>query len=115
MELDPRVPRAFDLKPLDRFVLLGVAPEGEKYDNGRNGVRKSMNRVEKVTVSLPREHLRTVRRALKRRGGTMSGYVATALAAYEKQDELRALLDDLDRELGEPSMKAKRWAQRALK
>jgi Arc/MetJ-type ribon-helix-helix transcriptional regulator len=74
-----------------------------------------MNRVEKITVSLPKEYLRTVRRALKRRGGTVSGYIATALAAYEKENELRALLDDLDRELGEPDAEARRWASSALK
>ncbi len=74
-----------------------------------------MNRTEKITVSLPKEHVRMVRRALKRRGGTVSGYVQTAIAAYEKEEELKALLDDLDRELGEPGEEAERWARRALK
>ena len=74
-----------------------------------------MNRVEKITISLPREYLRVVRRALKRRGGTVSGYIATALAAYEKQNELETLLDELDRELGQPGAKAEKWARNALK
>lgn len=69
---------------------------------------------EKITVSLPRNYVRTIRRALKRRGGTVSGYVANALASYERQNELQHLLDDLDRELGEPSEDAKRWADKAL-
>jgi hypothetical protein len=73
-----------------------------------------MNRTEKVTISLPKEHLRTVRRALKRHGGTVSGYIAAAIASYEKQNELKALLDDLDRELGEPSPQTKQWASKAL-
>jgi hypothetical protein len=74
-----------------------------------------MNRTEKITISLPKEHARMVRRALKRRGGTVSGYIGTAIAAYEREDELRALLDDLDRELGAPGPRAERWARRALK
>ena len=74
-----------------------------------------MNRVEKITISLPKAYVRTVRRALKRRGGTVSGYIATALAAYEKENELRVLLEELDRELGEPDAEARRWARNALK
>ena len=74
-----------------------------------------MTGVEKITVSLPKACVRTVRRALRRRGGTVSGYIATALAAYEKENELRALLDDLDRELGEPDAEAKQWASNVLK
>jgi hypothetical protein len=74
-----------------------------------------MNRTEKVTISLPKESVRTVRRAVRRRGGTVSAYIQTAIAAYEKEGELKALLDDLDRELGEPSVEAEQWARKALK
>ena len=93
--------------------LTDAQPSGMTMDVHQEG--QSMNRVEKITVSLPKEYLRTVRRALKRRGGTVSAYIANALAAYEKENELRALLDDLDRELGQPDAEAKRWASAALK
>jgi hypothetical protein len=74
-----------------------------------------MNQTTKLTISLPKEQVRSVKRALKRSGGTVSGYVATALAAYEQENELRALLDELDRELGTPSAEAKEWAKKALR
>jgi hypothetical protein len=45
----------------------------------------------------------------------VSAYIQTAIAAYEKEGELKALLDDLDRELGEPSVEAEQWARKALK
>jgi hypothetical protein len=74
-----------------------------------------MERTEKITVSLPKEHVRTVKRAVRREGGTVSGYIAAAIAAYEKADELEALLDELDRELGEPCEAARQWAQNVLR
>lgn len=74
-----------------------------------------MNRTEKITVSLPKEAVRTVRRAVRRSGGTVSGYIQTAIAAYEKEGELKALLDELDRELGKPAKEAEEWARKALK
>lgn len=69
---------------------------------------------EKLTITLPQEVVRGVRRAVRRRGGTVSGYVAQAVATYERQDGLRALLDDLDREFGSPSEEDRRWAERVM-
>lgn len=69
---------------------------------------------EKLTITLPKAVLRQVRRAVRRRGGTVSGYVAHAVMKYEKQDGLQALLDDLDREYGAPSEEDRRWAERVM-
>jgi len=43
-----------------------------------------------------------------------STYVAEAIARREQTDSLAALLDDLDRELGEPSPADYAWADKAL-
>jgi hypothetical protein len=69
---------------------------------------------EKVTITLPESLVRRVRRAVRRRGGTISGYVAQAVMKYEKEDGLRQLLDDLDREFGTPSEEDRQWAERVM-
>lgn len=69
---------------------------------------------EKLTITLPKEVVREVRRTVRRRGGSVSGYVATAVASYERREELRALLDDLDAEFGLPSEEDRRWAERVV-
>lgn len=69
---------------------------------------------EKLTITLPREVVREVRRAVRRRGGTVSGYVATAVSTFERRDGLRELLDDLDREFGLPSQAERDWAERVM-
>jgi hypothetical protein len=69
---------------------------------------------EKLTITLPSEVVREVRRAVRRRGGTISGYVANAVSTFERRDGLRELLDDLDRELGLPSQADRDWAERVV-
>lgn len=69
---------------------------------------------EKLTITLPKAVVRRVRRAVRRRGGTVSGYVAHAVTKYETEQGLRALLDDLDREFGSPSEEDRRWAERVI-
>lgn len=54
---------------------------------------------EKLTITLPKDVVRDVRRAVRRRGGTVSGYVARAVVEYETSQGLQMLLDDLDKEL----------------
>ena len=73
-----------------------------------------MARSEKLTITLPEDIVREVRRAVRKRGGTVSGYVATAVMTYETREGLRALLDDLDEEFGLPSEEDRRWAERVM-
>lgn len=70
---------------------------------------------EKVTITLPKEVVREMRRVVRRRGGTVSGYVATAVEKYERREGLRALLDELDAEFGLPSEEDRRWAEMVVK
>ena len=69
---------------------------------------------EKLTITLPREVVREVRDAVRRRGGTVSGYVANAVVKYERREGLRALLDELDAEFGLPSEEDRRWAEKVM-
>ena len=69
---------------------------------------------EKVTITLPKEVVRDVRRAVRRRGGSISGYVANAVITYERREGLAQLLDDLDKEFGVPSEEERRWAERVV-
>jgi Arc/MetJ-type ribon-helix-helix transcriptional regulator len=69
----------------------------------------------KIAVSLPDEQVDAIRRAVDAgAASSVSGYIATAIARSQRQDGLAALLDDLDRELGEPSAADYRWADKAL-
>ncbi len=69
---------------------------------------------EKLTITLPKDVVRQVRRTVRRRGGTVSGYVAEAVATYERREGLRELLDDLDAEFGLPTEEDRRWAERVM-
>ncbi len=70
----------------------------------------------KIAVSLPEEHIVAARRAVAEgRASSVSAYVADALARVEQENSLVALLDDLDRELGEPGEGAQVWAERELR
>jgi Arc/MetJ-type ribon-helix-helix transcriptional regulator len=69
---------------------------------------------EKLTITLPEDLVRKVRRVVRKRGGTVSGYVAHAVASYETREGLRALLDDLDAEFGLPTAEDRRWAERVM-
>lgn len=73
-----------------------------------------MARSEKLTIRLPSEVVKEVREAVRKRGGTVSGYVANAVVKYEKREGLRALLDELDAEYGLPSAEDRRWAEKVL-
>lgn len=70
----------------------------------------------KIAVSLPEELVAAARRAVAAgRAATVSAYVAEALARAEREHSLAELLADLDRELGEPSVEAREWADRELR
>ncbi len=69
----------------------------------------------KIAISLPTEQVDAARRAVAEgRASSVSGYIAEAIARREREDSLTQLLDDLDRELGQPSPDDIDWAERAL-
>ncbi len=70
---------------------------------------------QKIAVSLPDEQLDAIRRAVSEgRASSVSGFISGAVARAEQEDSLSRLLDDLDRELGEPSTAEYAWADKAL-
>jgi Arc/MetJ-type ribon-helix-helix transcriptional regulator len=69
----------------------------------------------KIAVSLPDEQVAMARRAVKaHRATSVSAYIAESIARREREDSLVSLLDDLDRELGEPDSADYAWADKAL-
>jgi len=69
----------------------------------------------KIAVSLPDEQVEAARRAVQEnRAASVSSYISESLARKEREDSLRDLLDDLDRELGPPGPDAVEWAEKAL-
>ena len=69
----------------------------------------------KIAITLPREQLAKVQRAV--RGGeasSVSGYIAAALAEKEQRESLRSLVDELKAEHGAPNKREIAWAKRAL-
>lgn len=70
---------------------------------------------QKIAVSLPDAQVASIRRAIAQgRAPSVSGYISTAVARAEQEESLTALLDDLDRELGEVSARDLAWADKAL-
>lgn len=58
----------------------------------------------KIAVSLPDEQVQAAKRAVATgRVASVSAYVADALARAVREDSLAELLEEMDRELGEPS------------
>jgi Arc/MetJ-type ribon-helix-helix transcriptional regulator len=69
----------------------------------------------KIGVSLSEEQVAAARRAVAEgRAASVSAYIADAIARAERTHALSALLDDLDRELGEPDPAAVAWADAEL-
>jgi len=69
----------------------------------------------KIAVSLPSEQVDAARRAVAEgRASSVSGYIAEAITRREREDSLKQLLDDLDRELGPPSSVDIAWAENSL-
>lgn len=69
----------------------------------------------KIAVSLPDEQVEAIRRAVREgRAASVSGFISGAVARAERENSLIALLDDLDRELGLPSVDDFAWADKAL-
>jgi Arc/MetJ-type ribon-helix-helix transcriptional regulator len=69
----------------------------------------------KIAISLPDAQAEAIRRAVASGAApSVSGFISEAIARRQREDGLRALLDDLDRELGEPSPADLAWADTAL-
>lgn len=69
----------------------------------------------KIAVSLPDEVVANARNAVAMgRASSVSAYIAESVVRREREDSLASLLDDLDRELGEPSPGDYAWADKAL-
>ena len=69
----------------------------------------------KLAIRLSKDLLAKVRQEVRAgRADSVSGYIAQVLAKQEKQESLRALLQDLIEQHGQPSAKDKKWAERAL-
>ena len=69
----------------------------------------------KIAISLPKDQLARVHREIRAgRADSVSGYISRVLAEHEKRESLRALLDDLIEQYGEPAAEDIKWAERAL-
>jgi Arc/MetJ-type ribon-helix-helix transcriptional regulator len=69
----------------------------------------------KIAISLPDEVLATARQAVNEgRASSLSGYIASTLAAHQDYEDLAALLAEMAAETGGPSDEDRRWARRAL-
>ena len=69
----------------------------------------------KIAISLPNELVAAVRRAVDEgRAPSVSAYIAGALARQVREDDLTALVAEMEAELGTPSAEDYAWADRAL-
>jgi Arc/MetJ-type ribon-helix-helix transcriptional regulator len=70
----------------------------------------------KVALSIPAEVLKKAKKQVARgRAKSLSAFVSEALDDKLQREELDVILDAMDRELGEPSKEAKRWARNVLR
>lgn len=71
--------------------------------------------VAKIAITLPREQLAKVRRAVRAgRAQSVSGYITQVLVEHEERESLTQLVDDLIAQHGEPTKQEAAWARRAL-
>ena len=69
----------------------------------------------KIAISLPKDQLVRVHREVRAgRADSVSGYIARVLEEDERRQSLRALLQDLIEQHGEPAAEDIKWAERAL-
>lgn len=72
-------------------------------------------RTEKIAISLPREKLALVRKAVAEgRASSVSAFIATAIEKTQASSELDALVAELISEHGIPSEADYKWADEAL-
>ncbi|MDO5082903.1 ribbon-helix-helix domain-containing protein [Arachnia propionica] len=69
----------------------------------------------KIAVSLPDEQVEMIQRAVRQgRAASVSGFISQAVARADREDSLRLLLEELDRDLGAVSAEDLAWADREL-
>jgi len=69
----------------------------------------------KIAITLPREQLARVRRAVKRgRAGSVSAYISEAVERRQREESLADLLAELTEQHGEPDEEDRAWARRVL-
>jgi Arc/MetJ-type ribon-helix-helix transcriptional regulator len=69
----------------------------------------------KIAITLPQAQVAHIKRIVRAgRAESVSGYIAGALAAQERQETLQGLVADLIAEHGEPTQKETAWAKRAI-
>jgi Arc/MetJ-type ribon-helix-helix transcriptional regulator len=69
----------------------------------------------KIAISLPKDQLAKAHREVQAgRADSVSGYIARLIAESEQRESLRALVQDLRQQFGEPSTEDIEWAERAL-
>jgi Arc/MetJ-type ribon-helix-helix transcriptional regulator len=70
----------------------------------------------KVALSMPADVLRLAKKEVAAgRAKSLSSFVAEAVDEKLRRDELTAILDAMDAELGAPNKAAKAWARRVLR
>jgi Arc/MetJ-type ribon-helix-helix transcriptional regulator len=69
----------------------------------------------KIAVTVPEHLMKIVEEEVAAgKAASVSAYVSDAIAEYIERDELREVLDQMNRELGEPSEEDVTWARRVL-
>ena len=70
----------------------------------------------KIAISMPNEVLQLARHEVKAgRAKSLSALVSEAVDEKLRRDELAAILDAMDAELGPPNTEAKAWARRLVR
>jgi hypothetical protein len=70
----------------------------------------------KIAITLAPAQLAKARAAVRSgRVGSVSAYIARAIARQEREDSLDALVRELVEQHGEPSSKDRAWAKRVIK
>lgn len=78
-------------------------------------IRYDSGMTTKIAISLPDDLVAQARRAVAEgRAGSVSAYVAAALAERGRRESLVAVLAGMDTELGPPSHEDEAWARSSL-
>lgn len=72
------------------------------------------SRTVKISVTVDRDVLVELKKRLRQRDESLSAYISDAVANAVRRENMRALLDDLERELGPVSEKDRRAARAKL-
>ncbi len=76
--------------------------------------RRAPPRTVKISVTVDRGVLADLKKRLRGGEGSLSGFVSDAVAYAIRRQSMRALLDDIDRELGPVPESARREAREKL-